>query len=285
MQLPKLPILYLLALMLTWGCWCASGTEAQEYSSRKGYSKRGANGAIEGAGSKAVQAIRVDKNLGRSWPASFVIQQEDANLSTPKPTDSSLELQSTLELQSSETADADSSESGESEQASQFNASRQELDDDGDPDELDPDFEPDQLPTRPMFGNWPKKGIRGITIDIRETNSNAPEDLSQQLLDSNPSDWTQFHPQQKVFAWAAPDIRYQPLYFEDVALERYGTTAGPYHQSLISAFYFFTDFVLLPHKFRHDCPSSCDHPLGFCRPGNTTPYSLQRHYFGRPRSR
>ena len=298
MQPAKLSKICLIVVLITWCCCCASSVEAQqlkrEFSSRIGYSQRpAANVArivvedVGEVGSNASQSIQVDRNLGRSGQTSFTIQEED-------DVDSSDREQADSATQSNESeylSDSDSEQSADqSEGASQsesnqldFEEDEEDLDlDELDPDVLDPEFDEDRRPQRPKFGAWPRKGIRGIGIDIRETNVNVPEDVSHQLISSNRSDWTQFHPNHKVFAWAAPDIRYQPLYFEDVALERYGQTAGPHIQCYISAVNFFADFVLLPHQMRHDCPGSCDHPLGFCRPGNTTPYSIQRHYFGQP---
>jgi len=147
---------------------------------------------------------------------------------------------------------------------------------------LDEEDKDDVKPQRQAFGSWPRKGIRGINVDIREKSFNVPEDRSEQLLYSGGSQWSSFASTPKVFAWVAPDIRYQPLYFEDVALERYGQTAGPYQQSALSAVHMFKSFVLLPHQMRHDAPGSCDSPLGFCRPGNQVPYTIQRTYFGQP---
>lgn len=140
-----------------------------------------------------------------------------------------------------------------------------------------------RAPVRQEFGPWPRKGIREIAVDIRETSNEVPEDRSVQLLRSGSSEWSSFAAAPKVFAWVAPDIRYQPLYFEDVALERYGQTKAPYIQSTLSAAHFFKSFVLLPHQMRHDAPGSCDSPLGFCRPGNVVPTTKQRTYHGRPR--
>lgn len=154
--------------------------------------------------------------------------------------------------------------------------SKDELQDD------QPTQEDEQLRQRPDFGKWPKRGIRGIKIGIRETNDNVPEDLASQLIRSAKPKWTHFAPEPKVFAWAAPNIRYQPLYFEDVALERYGQTLPPYRQTIKSSVHFFKSVVFLPNKMRHDAPSSCDYPLGFCRPGDATPTIYQRHYFGQP---
>lgn len=253
MQLAKLSLRLLIAFFLTLNSLAA--VEAQ-LSSRKGFST--------GKPAKPVgHSIRVDRNLANSSQTSFIVQQDEED-----------ENEKGEGRKDNQSADPDNDK----------DRVGLDFDDELDIDEedLDLDYDEDRRPSRPVFGPWPRKGIRGIRIDIRETGGNAPEDVSSQLLESNRSDWTSFRPQQKVFAWVAPDIRYQPLYFEDVALERYGITAGPYHQSLISGFHFAKDFLFLTHKMRHDAPKDCDHPLGFCRPGNSTPYSIQRHYFGRP---
>lgn len=128
--------------------------------------------------------------------------------------------------------------------------------------------------------DWPAKSIREVRIDVRETGGRFPEDRSIEMMSfggpvSRPAS-------AKVFAWAAPNIKYQPLYFEEVALERYGQTLPPNQQAFASGIHFFKSLVSLPHQMRHDAPSSCDYPLGFCRPGNTISYTIQRHYFGRP---
>lgn len=131
------------------------------------------------------------------------------------------------------------------------------------------------------FGPWPRTSIQETRIDIRETNKVVPKDRSDELTSgSNVSDWNQFSPSPTVFAWAAPDIRYQPLYFEDVALERYGQSSGLLSQPVRSGVNFFKSFVSLPNQMRHDKPGSCDHPLGFCRPGSYVPETTQAKFFG-----
>lgn len=126
---------------------------------------------------------------------------------------------------------------------------------------------------------WPAKSIREIRIDIREAGGRIPEDRSYELagFGGSPTPVTSA----KVFAWAAPNLRYQPLYFEDVALERYGQTRPSYRQGVASGIHFFRSLVLIPHQMRHDHPASCDYPLGFCRPGSQVPYTIQRQFFGR----
>ncbi len=128
---------------------------------------------------------------------------------------------------------------------------------------------------------WSRKSIQETRIDIRESHAIAPVDRSSEL-NYGSGDWTQFSASPKVFAWVAPDIRYQPLYFEDVALERYGQTASVNVQPIRSAAHFFKSVVFLPNHVWHDRPDSCEYPLGFCRPGSNVPCTQQIHYFGRP---
>lgn len=129
-------------------------------------------------------------------------------------------------------------------------------------------------------GQWPRKGIRAISLDIREKNGKAPEDIAAKLLESRSGQWSSFYAAPKLFCWVAPDIRYQPLYFEDVPLERYGQTRCTPLQTVSSGVHFFTSLALLPLHMRHDPPGSCDYPLGFCRPGDNVPYTIQRQLYG-----
>ena len=140
----------------------------------------------------------------------------------------------------------------------------------------------DRKPQDPKpFGAWPRKTISEIQLNVRDQSETVPDDRLSDLTKKKSDEiWRSFYPQHRVFAWAAPDIRYQPLYFEDVALERYGQTAGWYRQPVCSALHASKSFVTLFNQMRHDPPFSCDYPLGFCRPGDTVPAIYQRQYFG-----
>ena len=148
------------------------------------------------------------------------------------------------------------------------------------PDEGGNDVQP-RAGQRPAFGPWPEKSIRQISLNIRD-DSEAPKDRTSELMIAPRTPWVEFNPTQKVFAWAAPDIKYQPLYFEDVALERYGQTCG-HSQTAISALRFSKALVVLPNQMHNNRPRSCDYPLGFCRPGNVAPYTSQRYCSGHRR--
>jgi hypothetical protein len=101
-----------------------------------------------------------------------------------------------------------------------------------------------------------------------EYDAESPEDRASKLFESSRRFDGNIAATDKVFAWAAPNIKYQPLYFEDVALERYGQTKGLVKQPFVSAGRFLADKLLLVPRAMRVCPHSCDSPLGYCRPGS-----------------
>lgn len=119
-----------------------------------------------------------------------------------------------------------------------------------------------------QFGTWPRKSMRQVNVSVRDTNAVVPDDESNVLSLSSQRFYNGDAKTQKVFAWTAANIRHQPLYFEDVASERYGQTHGIVKQPFVSAFKFLRDAALLPANAAIDCPGSCDTPLGFRRPGS-----------------
>ena len=130
------------------------------------------------------------------------------------------------------------------------------------------------------FGPWPTKSIRDIQIDIRSKAEALPKDYSQQLVNRSEAAWENFTVTSKLFAWEAPNTRYQPLYFEDVALERYGQSYTGVRQWARSAVHFGLSSTLLSYKMAVDPPRSCEFPLGFCRPGSCGPSIYQVHWLG-----
>ena len=162
-------------------------------------------------------------------------------------------------------------------------AMEQDLDDDLD-DDLDSGFAEEEKPITPqrlsddrIRDNWPKHSLATINLTLAQ-NGRVPEDRSGLLQGfgrvGSVSDTV------KVFGWEAPSIRYQPLYFEDVVLERYGQTLPDYRQSVRSAIHFGTALTGLAFQMRETPPRSCDSPLGYCRPGACVPQTTQRHFFG-----
>ena len=153
------------------------------------------------------------------------------------------------------------------------NEDRDRDDEDDDKDDLeDLDLDEDDRPKKKarQFGTWPKKTIQEARVDVRDTADVVPKDESSVLTGSSQRFYGSEGYTEKPFRWPAPNIRYQPLYFEDVALERYGQTKGLVKQPIVSAYKFLRDGLLLKYNAKIDNPYSCDGPLGFCRPGSPT---------------
>ena len=77
-----------------------------------------------------------------------------------------------------------------------------------------------------------------------------------------------------TFTWKASGLCHQPLYFEDVQLERYGHSHGPYIQPIISGAHFFLTIPTLPYQMAGCPPKECMYTLGYYRPGNCAPYTI-----------
>jgi len=77
-----------------------------------------------------------------------------------------------------------------------------------------------------------------------------------------------------TFAWKATAACHRPLYFEETALERYGHTAGPIRQPILSGAHFFGSLITLPYQAGINPPWECRYPLGTYRPGSCAPYFL-----------
>jgi len=151
-------------------------------------------------------------------------------------------------------------------------------------DDLDSSFDEEEKPIIPqrlsddrIRENWPKHSLATINLSLAES-GRVPKDRSNLL-----HGFGRVEPVSdtvKVFAWEAPSIRHQPLYFEDVVLERYGQTLPDYRQSVRSAIHFGTAWTGLGFQLLEMPPRSCDSPLGYCRPGDCVPQTTQRHFFG-----
>lgn len=77
-----------------------------------------------------------------------------------------------------------------------------------------------------------------------------------------------------TFTWVAAATCHKPLYFEQVGVERYGHSAGPIAQPLISGVHFFGDIVMLPYHAGLTPPKECIYTLGHYRPGDCAPWLI-----------
>lgn len=75
--------------------------------------------------------------------------------------------------------------------------------------------------------------------------------------------------------WEAPGVAYNPLYFEEPNLERFGYNYGAL-QPFISAGRFFGRVPMLPYMIGAYPLDECRYPLGYARPGDCPPYQVEK---------
>lgn len=122
--------------------------------------------------------------------------------------------------------------------------------------------------------------IAMLTTNIEPRGEKMPADIATSRLEgmvdvSHASvllrDWMGLR-----FCWDAPAFCHQPLYFEEVNLERYGY--GPRYvrvlQPVLSGAHFFATVPALPYKMAADPPWDCAYTLGHYRPGSPAPYRV-----------
>lgn len=76
----------------------------------------------------------------------------------------------------------------------------------------------------------------------------------------------------QTYTWKASALCHKPLYFEDIQLERYGHSHGPFSQPVRSAAHFFVRFVTWPYQTAIHPSNECQYALGFYRPGDCAPW-------------
>jgi hypothetical protein len=121
--------------------------------------------------------------------------------------------------------------------------------------------------------------ITEIQLDVSLPQGEAPEDLAASVFEEagtlyQPSGSSRPWPLY-VFWWEAPATCHQPLYFEEVNLERYGYRHG-LAQPVLSAAHFFGTVPALPYLIAAEPPRECVYTLGHYRPGSAAPYRI--HY-------
>ena len=76
---------------------------------------------------------------------------------------------------------------------------------------------------------------------------------------------------QTVFGWEASNLYHNPIYFQDVPLERYGHSYPCWLQPFASVGKFGLQFAGLPYQMAIDPPCKRIYPLGYYRPGECAP--------------
>jgi hypothetical protein len=77
------------------------------------------------------------------------------------------------------------------------------------------------------------------------------------------------------YAWVAPGLCHNPLYFEEINLERHGHSFGLV-QPGVSFLNFYGRLILLPYLMGATPPRECVYTLGYYRPGSYAPFQLHR---------
>jgi len=79
-----------------------------------------------------------------------------------------------------------------------------------------------------------------------------------------------------MFHWQASRLGHNPLYFEDVPLERHGHSVHPCLQPALSGARFFGNVPILPYRMGLDHPCEYDYTLGHRRPGSCAEHLRER---------
>jgi len=123
--------------------------------------------------------------------------------------------------------------------------------------------------------------IQGIdpipSYNPNQDNKGAPNALfpSEQTLghdeQGNPQPFPVREFPEAIFAWEASNLTYNPLYFQDIQLERYGHTHHPLVQPFVSSGRFGIQLIGLPYQMAIDPIDKCVYSLGYYRPGECAP--------------
>ncbi len=122
--------------------------------------------------------------------------------------------------------------------------------------------------------------ITNISLDISHKSDKLPKDCYAEYYPESSSGtpfvWGRRSAVEYDFYWAAFGLVHNPLYFEDVPLERYGTGYSPVVQPVVSAAKFCGNVAILPYRIGLDSPHQLDYTLGYYRPGSWAP-SVRPH--------
>ena len=109
----------------------------------------------------------------------------------------------------------------------------------------------------------------GYDISMAVSRDELPPECSINYGEFMPRNW-----RRTCFQFKAPCLCTKGAYFEDVDLERYGHSWGPFLQPVISGGKFFLTVPLLPYKMGLIPPNECVYTLGHYRPGSCAPYII-----------
>ncbi|WP_437203035.1 hypothetical protein [Planctomicrobium sp. SH664] len=123
------------------------------------------------------------------------------------------------------------------------------------------------------------RALAQISLNITPPKGELPSDRaavkfaaagSRMHLPGTQRTWATSH-----FYWNASLLNHQPLYFEDVNLERHGFSYG-LAQPLVSGVKFFATIPTLPYQVIAQPAQMTQYTLGEARPGDNAPYVHER---------
>lgn len=123
--------------------------------------------------------------------------------------------------------------------------------------------------------DWSPKPLADLTTNTLPASGVLPRDYwsertPQHVTFFDPCGTTRGWPV-NTFNWVASCLCHNPLYFEEINLERYGYGCCECVQPAVSAAHFFATVPALPYMMAVDCPGECDYTLGHYRPGSCPP--------------
>jgi len=114
-----------------------------------------------------------------------------------------------------------------------------------------------------------KRPLNKITYNIKATTGDFPRECGIGSEAFVPRNWSE-----PTYTWKAAATCHKPLYFEQVAPERYGHTWGPVLEPIIEGAHFFVTVPLVPYEMGVELPNECIYSLGYYRPGSCAPFML-----------
>lgn len=121
------------------------------------------------------------------------------------------------------------------------------------------------------------KSLDQIRVDSNPPTGETPADQSTTVFDlGQPISLHSRGWMPAEYHWLAAEYIHQPLYFDDVVLERYGQSISPALQPLISGRRFFATIPLMPARLLVHHPYDPAYSYGYFRPGSPTPCIRQR---------
>jgi|GEM_PF-4779991 len=141
------------------------------------------------------------------------------------------------------------------------------------------DEEKTQLAKSPQMVELGLKPLSQLSINPKPPAGDLPTNTAAAHLDQLPArqvvmgesrDWELI-----TKDWEAPGVAYNPLYFEEPNLERFGYNYGAL-QPFISAGRFFGRIPMLPYMIGAYPLDECRYPLGYARPGDCPPYQVEK---------